>query len=90
MSILDALGLSPNGSQHGEQVDQMNSVIHWLMLVLFVGWTIFFFVALFKFWHKRHPVASYSGVKNHVSTHLEIGVIIIEAVFLLGFDQSSL
>ncbi|MCP5537040.1 MAG: cytochrome c oxidase subunit II [Akkermansiaceae bacterium] len=85
MSILDLLGLPANGSQHGEQVDQMNSVIHWLMLVLFVGWTIFFFVALFKFWHKRNPTASYTGVKNHVSTHLEIGVIIVEAVFLLGF-----
>lgn len=85
MSILDALGLPENFSQHGEQVDQMNSVIHWLMLVLFVGWTIFFFVTLFKFWHKRNPKSSYTGVKNHVSTHLEIGVIIVEAVFLLGF-----
>ena len=85
MSILELLGLPENFSQHGEQVDQMNSVIHWLMLVLFVGWTIFFFVALFKFWHKRHPKPCYTGVKNHVSTHLEIGVIIVEAVFLLGF-----
>lgn len=85
MSILDLFGLPENYSQHGEQVDQMNSVITWLMLVLFVGWTAFFFITLFKFWHKRSPKASYSGVKNHVSSHLEIGVVIVEAVFLLGF-----
>lgn len=85
MSILDLFGLPENYSQHGEQVDQMNSVITWLMLVLFVGWTTFFLITLFKFWHRRNPVSSYSGVKNHVSTHLEIGVVIVEAVFLLGF-----
>ena len=36
MSILDLLGNPSNSSQHGEQVDQMNAVIHWLMFVLFV------------------------------------------------------
>ena len=85
MSILDYFGLPENYSLHGEQVDQMNSVITWLMLVLFVGWTTFFCITLFKFWHRRNPKASYTGVKNHVSTHLEIGVVIVEAVFLLGF-----
>ncbi|MBK1831695.1 cytochrome c oxidase subunit II [Verrucomicrobiaceae bacterium R5-34] len=85
MSILDYFGLPENYSQHGEQVDQMNSVITWLMLVLFVGWSTFFVIALFKFWHKRNPKSSYAGVKNHVSTHIEIGVVVVEAVFLLGF-----
>ena len=85
MSLPEALGLGENYSQHGGNVDQLNSVIHWLMLILFVGWVTYFFIALYKFSAKRHPVASYSGVKNHVSTHLEIGVVIVEAVFLLGF-----
>ena len=85
MSILEFFGLPENYSQHGEQVDQMHSVITWLMLALFVGWTAFFCITLFKFWHKRNPNPSYSGVKNHVSSHLEIGVIIVEAVFLIGF-----
>lgn len=85
MSILEYFGLPENFSRHGEQVDQMHSIITWLMVVLFVGWTLFFLITLFKFWHKRNPKPSYSGVKNHVSTHLEIGVVIVEAVFLLGF-----
>lgn len=85
MSLPELLGLGKNYSQHGGNVDQLNSVIHWLMLVLFVGWVTYFLIALFKFSAKRNPKASYSGVKNHVSTHLEIGVVIVEAVFLLGF-----
>lgn len=85
MSILELAGLPENFALHGEQVDQMHSVITWLMIALFVGWSTFFVVSLFKFWHKRNAKPSYTGVKNHVSTHLEIGVVIVEAVFLLGF-----
>ncbi|MEO1857342.1 MAG: cytochrome c oxidase subunit II [Rubritalea sp.] len=79
------LGLPANYSAHGDQVDHTLDVINWFMIALFVGWTIFFFVCLFKFTQKKNPKASYHGVKNHVSTHLEVGVIIIEAVLLLGF-----
>lgn len=79
------LGLPENFSAHGDQVDHMMDVINWFMLALFVGWTIFFFICLFKFSKRKKATASYHGVKNHVSTHLEVGVIIIEAVILLGF-----
>ncbi|MFC4993006.1 cytochrome c oxidase subunit II [Rubritalea tangerina] len=79
------LGLPENNSAHGDQVGHMMDVITWFMLALFIGWTIFFFICLFKFTKKKNPKAEYHGVKNHVSTHLEIGVIIIEAVLLLGF-----
>ncbi|GAA5494626.1 cytochrome c oxidase subunit 2 [Rubritalea squalenifaciens DSM 18772] len=78
-------GLPENYSAHGDQVGHMIDVITWFMLALFVGWTIFFIICLFKFWHRRNAKASYHGVKNHASTHLEIGVVIIEAVLLLGF-----
>ena len=44
MSILDLFALPGNSAQHGAQVDQMNAVIHWLMMVLFVGWTTYFFI----------------------------------------------
>ncbi|MFC5051236.1 cytochrome c oxidase subunit II [Rubritalea spongiae] len=81
----DWLGLPENYSAHGDQVGHMMDVITWFMLALFVGWTIFFFVCLFKFHQKKNKKAQYHGVKNHVSTHLEVGVIIIEAVLLLGF-----
>ena len=55
------------------------------MLILFVGWTLFFFYCCWRFAERRSPKADYGGVKSHVSTHLEVGVVIIEAVLLLGF-----
>lgn len=85
MSPSKFFGIPENMSAHGGQVDHMIDVVHWFMIVLFVGWTLFFLLCLFKFWHRRHPKANYHGVRNHVSTHLEIGVVIIEAVLLLGF-----
>ena len=80
-----ALGIPENYSQHGGQVDHLLDVVHYFMLALGVGWTIFFLYCLWRFWHRRNPKASYHGVKNHISTHLEIGVVIVEAVLLLGF-----
>lgn len=74
-----------NYAEHGGKVDHMIEVVHYLMLVLFVGWTTFFFICLWKFRASKSPRASYQGVKNHVSSHMEIGVVIVEAVLLLGF-----
>ncbi len=85
MTFSELLGLPDNYSAHGGQVDHLIVVVHWFMLALFVGWTIFFFVCLFRFWHKRSPKASYDGVRSHLSSHMEVAVIIVEAVLLLGF-----
>lgn len=85
MSPSKLLGIPENFSVHGAQVDHMIDVVHWFMIALFVGWTIFFLYCIVRFWRGNHPKASYSGVRSHLSTHLEVGVIIVEAVLLLGF-----
>lgn len=85
MSPSKFLGIPKNFSLHGSEVDHMIDVVHWFMIALFVGWTLFFLYCIFRFWHKNHPKASYQGVKTHLSSHLEVGVIIVEAVLLLGF-----
>lgn len=85
MSLSDLLQLPECFSAHGQQVDHMIVVVHWIMILLFIGWTAFFFLCLFKFWHKNNPKASYAGMTSHFSSHIEIGVIIVEAVLLLGF-----
>lgn len=79
------LGIPESYSLHGGSVDNLIDAIHYFMIALFVGWTVFFFICLWKFAKRRNPKASYHGVQNHISTHLEIGVVIIEAVLLLGF-----
>src|SRR5262249_8813238 len=39
----------PQLSEHGQRIDNLIDVVHWFMLILFVGWGIFFIYALTKF-----------------------------------------
>ncbi|MEO0445143.1 MAG: cytochrome c oxidase subunit II [Verrucomicrobiota bacterium] len=84
-SITEFLGQSEAASEHAGMIDHMNEIVHWFMLILFVGWTAFFFYVLFRFHQKRNPKASYKGVTSHFSTHLEVLVVLVEVVLLLGF-----
>jgi cytochrome c oxidase subunit 2 len=84
-SINKALGIVPNASEHGANVDHMLELCHWFMTFLFIGWSIFFCYTLWRFHHTRHAKANYHGVKSKAATHLEFTVIIIELGLLLGF-----
>ena len=79
------LKISQNASEHGAQVDHLLEFTHWFMLLLFVGWICFFLYTIFRFRHKRNPSANYHGVKTRLATHLEVGVVITEAILLFGF-----
>jgi cytochrome c oxidase subunit II len=73
-------------SAHGGALDRMTLWVHLLMLVLFVGWSIYFVIVLLRFRASKSPKANPEGVQNHASTYVEIGVIVVEAVLLLGFS----
>ncbi len=77
------LNLPPLASEHGQGVDNLLSYLHWLMVVLFVGWLIYFLFTLWRFNHKRNQKADYLGVRNHASSYLEVTVAGIEAALLL-------
>lgn len=79
------LGIPENFAGHGGRVDHLIDVVHWLMIALFVGWTLFFLICLVGFRKGASAKASYHGVRNHISSHLEVGIVILEAVLLLGF-----
>lgn len=79
------LGLPMDASEHGINIDQMLEFVHWKILILFVGWSIFFVYVLFRFSQRRNPKANYYGAKTKVTTHLEVSVVVIEAVLLIGF-----
>ena len=85
MSLNKLLGMVPNASQHGAQVDTLLEVCHWFMALLFVGWSSYFLYTLWRFHKSRNPKADYHGVQSKVSAHLELSVVIIEACLLLGF-----
>jgi cytochrome c oxidase subunit 2 len=73
------------GSAHAAQVDQLNVLVHWLMLVLFVGWAAYFVYVLFRFRSGANPKANYHGVKSHFSTYIEASVAAIEVILLVFF-----
>src|SRR5688572_4947412 len=79
------LGLPRLASAHGGQIDDMIGWTHVFMLVLFVGWGLFFTYCVIRFRRSRNPVASYTGAKSKASTYLEVGVAVVEAVLLVGF-----
>lgn len=88
MSVSDInhwLGISELASEHGELVDHMLGFVHWFMLALGVGWSIFLGYVFYRFRFSKQPKADYHGVRGHASTHIEIGVVIVEAILLLGF-----
>lgn len=78
------LGLPVLASEHGEKVDNLIIYMHWLMIVLFIGWIGYFFYALFRFRKSRNPKADYHGARGHASTWIEGLVALVEMVILFG------
>jgi cytochrome c oxidase subunit II len=83
--INEFLGMPPNASEHGYQIDHIIEFSHWFMGALFLGWSAYFVFVLIRFRKRRHPKADYQGIKSGISTHLEFSVVLIEAVLLIGF-----
>jgi cytochrome c oxidase subunit 2 len=80
----NVLGLPELASSNGQAVDNLMVYVHWLMLVLFVGWIIYFGYVLFRFNAARHQKASYEGSKSKLPSYVELAIVAIEAVLLLG------
>lgn len=80
------LGLPPIASAHGYQIDQMIYLIHGLMLLLFVGWGVFFIITLIRFNKWANPKANYHGVQSHISSTLEVAVVVAEVILLVCFS----
>ncbi len=72
-------------SAHAAEIDHMTILVHWLMLVMFVGWGAFFLFVLFRFRKGAHPRASYAGAKGKFAKSTEIVVAIVEIVLLVGY-----
>ncbi|HEY2150005.1 MAG TPA: cytochrome c oxidase subunit II [Vicinamibacterales bacterium] len=83
--MLNYLGLPVQASTHAGEIDQMISLVHWLMLVLFVGWGLYFIFVLFRFRKSANPKASYSGAKGKISKGTEVAVALIEVLLLVFY-----
>jgi len=87
--MLNYLGLPIQASRHAQEIDQMIGLVHWLMLVLFVGWGAFFCFVLYRFRKSASPTASYAGAKGKMAKKVEIAVAAVEAVLLLFYAIPS-
>ena len=86
LELLRKLGLpTVSASTQGPAIDNIISLVHWLMLILFVGWGAYFIYTLIRFRASKQPKADYQGVKNHYSTYAEVGVALIGVALLIGF-----
>ena len=78
--------MPPDYSAHGGALDQLNAYVHWLMLILFIGWGLLFAFMLWRFRASRHPKADYHGTRSHISTYAEAGIAVVEVILLVGFS----
>lgn len=83
--MLNYLGLPVQASAHAGEIDHLISLLHWLMLVLFVGWGLFLLFVLFRFRKGANPRASYGGAHGKLAKFAEIGVVVVEAVLLIFY-----
>src|SRR6476646_7873051 len=83
--MLNWLGMPPAASAHAGEIDHMMVLVHWLMLVLFVGWGAFFVFVLFRFRKGANPRANYAGAKGKIAKSTEIAVAIVEIVLLVFY-----
>src|SRR2546430_11817368 len=73
-------------SSHGAQIDNLMFVVHLFMLLLFVGWGIFFIYCLVKFRARAGHVATYLPPKAVFTKYIEAGVVIVEGFLPFGLS----
>lgn len=90
MSSLIARWLPPQASAHAAEIDTVLALMHWLMLVLFVGWGAYFVWVLIRF--REQPGAPQDGSaavdqasvpRGRPALWSEIGIVVAEGVLLV-------
>lgn len=84
-SFSKLLHLPVLASKNGQPVDELIIYIHWLMILLFIGWFSYFVYCLWRFRAARQPKADHIGARSHASTWIELVVAGVEAVLLVAF-----
>ncbi len=88
--------LPPAASAHAGAIDAMLLHVHWMVLGLFIGWAVYFIYVLLRYRSGRHPKAFREGTRGGVAIFIFVGVVVAEAVLLIGsalplwFDRTSI
>ncbi len=78
--------MQPLASVEGRDNDTLMYLIHGLILVLFVGWAIYFIFVLIKFRKSKNPTVIPSPGAHKVSSAVEWGVAAFEFLLLFAFS----
>lgn len=80
--------LPPNiaTQDYAHKGDLLINILHVFMVLLFVGWGLFFLYCLFRFRARDGHRANASPVKGKISKYAEIGVALFEAALLIGIS----
>jgi cytochrome c oxidase subunit 2 len=76
-------------------MDAMLLHVHWMVIGLFVGWAAYFLYVLLRYRAGRNPKAFREGTRGGVAIFIFVGVVVAEAVLLIGsalplwFDRTS-
>lgn len=76
----------PDISTHGYAIDRLIDFLHVFMVILFVGWGIYFIYCLIKFRQSARPRANYESVKTKLPKFIEVGVVLFEVFLLVGLS----
>lgn len=79
-------GLPVQASAQAAQLDRITTLVHILMAVVFVGWSIYFVYVLVRFRRSRQPSAVHGGARGRWSTWSEAGVAAAEVLLLAAFS----
>ena len=84
--MLRWLGLPIEASAEATRIDQIIVLVHWLMLAMFVGWSIFFVYVLVRFRRSAHPRARYEGTAGRWARFAGVAVVSAEGILLVFFS----
>jgi cytochrome c oxidase subunit 2 len=78
------LGMPQRAALGAKPIDDLIVWVHYLMIVLFIGWVAYFCYALWRFNEKRSAKANYAGSHSSIPKYIEVIIVLAEAVLLLG------
>ena len=77
--------LPPAASSHAAGIDFVMLLVHGLMLLLFVGWSVYLAYVLFRFRQRAHPRARPDGASGRFAFATEVAIVVAEAALLVVF-----
>ena len=80
------LPMQPLASVEGADNDTLMYLIHALVLILFVGWALYFIVVLIKFREKKGSKVVHTHLPHTISSYVEWVVVVVEFLLLFAFS----